>query len=297
MRQRPAFTMIELLVVIAIIAVLVTLLLPAVQSAREGARRVQCTNNLLQLGIALGNYASAHRVLPPGVVNDTGPILNVPQGYHYSWVVQVLPFIESGNVYRRFDFRHGVYQADNATARDAKIATFLCPSDKSGLMSYVGCHHDVEAPIDADNRGVLYLNSHVAFDDITDGRAYTILLGEVWNGPSLGWASGTRATLRNTGTRINEPGPVLPNPRGRALGKPKTQPDPEVDNLAAMKAMVEQGILGIDFVGGFASRHSQGANFLFCDCSVRFLSQSINDRVYRLLGNRADGDLIDSGEY
>src|SRR5438445_10225759 len=103
MRRRPAFTMIELLVVIAIIAILIGILLPAVQSAREMARRVQCTNNLLQLGIALGNYASTHGVLPPGVVNDKGPILNRPQGYHHGWAVQILPFIERGNVYRRFD--------------------------------------------------------------------------------------------------------------------------------------------------------------------------------------------------
>ena len=73
--------------------------------------------------------------------------------------------------------------------------------------------YDVEAPIDADNQGVLYLNSHVGYDDITDGPAYTILLGEVRRGaPTLGWAAGTRGTLRNTGSRINEPDPLIPGP-------------------------------------------------------------------------------------
>src|SRR5204862_6985407 len=113
------------------------------------------------------------------------------------WVVQILPFLERGTVYRRFDLRSGLYEPENETARGARISTFLCPSDLLGQMNYSGCHHDVEAPIDADNHGVLYLNSHVAYADITDGPAYTVLLGEVRSSPSLGWASGTRATLRN----------------------------------------------------------------------------------------------------
>src|SRR5262245_24783321 len=183
MRQRPAFTMIELLVVVAIIGMLVSMLLPAIQSSREMARQVQCSNNLMQLGVALGNYASTHRVLPPGVVNDKGPILNLSQGYHYGWAVQVLPFIERGTVHRRFNFREGVYEPSNETARNVSIHTFLCPSNGfPGPMSYAGCHHDVEAPIDADNQGVLFLNSHVAYDDVTDGLAETILLGEIRTG-------------------------------------------------------------------------------------------------------------------
>ena len=79
MRRRRAFTLIELLIVVGIIAVLIALLLPAIQSAREQARRAQCINNLLQLGIAMGNYASTHSVLPPGVVNDKGPIVEPAQ--------------------------------------------------------------------------------------------------------------------------------------------------------------------------------------------------------------------------
>ena len=104
MRRRRAFTLIELLIVVGIIAVLIALLLPAIQAAREQARRAQCVNNLLQLGLALGNYASTHSVLPPGVVNDTGPILNVPHGYHHGWAVQILPFIGQNNVYSHFNY-------------------------------------------------------------------------------------------------------------------------------------------------------------------------------------------------
>ena len=126
--RRPGFTMIELLTVVAIIAVLIALLLPAIQSASEIARRTQCQNNLLQLGIALGNYVSTHEVLPPGVVNDKGPIQNVPRGYHFGWAVQILPFLEQRNLYRQFDFRHGLYEGRNVTVQSGRMSTFLCPS-------------------------------------------------------------------------------------------------------------------------------------------------------------------------
>src|SRR5579885_1981406 len=99
------FTLIEMLTVIAIIFVLITLLLPAVQATRELSRANHCRNNLLQLGLALGNYHSTHGVLPPGVVNEKGPISNLPNGYHVGWAVQILPFIEQANLYRRVDFR------------------------------------------------------------------------------------------------------------------------------------------------------------------------------------------------
>ena len=127
MRRQLGFTLIELLVVLAIVAILVSLLLPAIQSAREAVRRAHCANNLMQLGVALGSYASTHAVLPPGVVNDTGPIRNLPFGYHHSWVVQILPFLGQGNLYRHFDLREGVYEPSNDTVAAFTIATLILP--------------------------------------------------------------------------------------------------------------------------------------------------------------------------
>ena len=98
-RGKPGFTLIELMVTIAIIAILVALLLPAIQSARESANKASCASNLMQLGIAMGSYVSTHSVLPPGVVNLEGPIQNLPSGYHHSWVVQILPFIGQAEIF------------------------------------------------------------------------------------------------------------------------------------------------------------------------------------------------------
>jgi prepilin-type processing-associated H-X9-DG protein len=306
-RSRPAaFTLVELLVVVGIIMLLVSLILPGLRSGRESARRLQCGNNLLQLGVALGNYASAHRCLPPGCVDDKGPIYNVPQGYHFGWAVQILPFLELDAMYRRFNFRESVHSAHNETVQQVHLRMFLCPSGAANDgINYAGCHHDVEAPIDVDNHGVLCLNSRVRYDDVVDGPAHTILLGEIFTGdPQLGWASGTRASLRNTGTRINEFGPVVPagaatttptNPAGSRSGAPAGL-DPAIQRWVR-ENRVGEGMMPLDFVGGFGSHHLLGANFLFCDGSVRYLREAIDMRVFQLLGHRDDGELISDDSY
>ncbi len=298
MRRKPhddaGFTMIELLVVIAIIAVLIALLLPAVQAAREAARKLKCTNNLNQLGVALRQYVSTHRVLPPGTVEPKGPIVSVPRGYHMAWTVQILPYLEEQNRYARINFRHGAYDDANSTAFGGVLHVFLCPSNPRGggrSTDYAGCHHDVEAPIDANNHGLLYLNSHIADDEITDGPASTILLGETSGGSILGWFSGTRDTLRNTGSPINSPDPTFP------VGTPSYRSLTPEETLQKIGQMVEDGLLPVGYVGGYRSHHTFGANFLFADGSVRFLRDTIDTVVYRKLGHRADGEIVGDDQY
>jgi prepilin-type N-terminal cleavage/methylation domain-containing protein/prepilin-type processing-associated H-X9-DG protein len=276
------FTLIELLVVVAIIAVLIGLLLPAVQQSRESARRVQCKQNLLQIGMALHNYHAANRVLPPGCVDFNGPIRStIQEGYRFGWLAQILPYLDEGVAYRKLDFSDSAYSKSNRVVGYHPIPTFHCQSSPNrGPTSYAGLHHDVEAPIDVDNHGVLFLNSSVRLTDVSDGLAYTIFVGETGGGGSY-WSVGNHDTLRNTGTN---PMSVANANAGARLGA--TVDGDITDESDAAKTARALA------VGGFASRHSDGAQFFFGDGSVRMLSSSIDTTLYRRLGHREDGELV-----
>jgi prepilin-type N-terminal cleavage/methylation domain-containing protein len=275
------FTLVELLVVIAIIGVLVALLLPAVQAAREAARRTACLNNVTQLGLSLHNFEFHFETLPAGVTNADGPIRNEPKGTHVSWIVKILPYLEQNALAKNFDQAAGAYADVNAQVRAVQISPIQCPSspvpfeneDKTvARSSYAGCHHDAEAPIDKDNHGLLFLNSAVKYSDIYDGTTMTLLLGEsLTTRDGLGWVSGTRATLRNTSS-IEGGGPYLAQPAATPID-------------AAEKS-------GSLFVGGFGSYHPGGINIGLADGSTRFLSQNTEAKVLRQLGNRADGEIM-----
>jgi prepilin-type N-terminal cleavage/methylation domain-containing protein/prepilin-type processing-associated H-X9-DG protein len=289
---RKGFTLIELIVVFAIICVLVTLLLPAVAACRESARRNQCVNNLMQLAVALQHYQNVHEVLPPGVVNGTGPITNVPRGYHRGWLVQLLPYFEQDNIARRFDDAANLYAVENSTVRSFQIGILLCPSDGGphvrtdgvSLNNYAACHNDLEAPIGARDKGAFFLNSRIAYEDIPDGTSNTIFVGETKRHElDLGWASGTRATLRNVGIRPNAPDLLY--------GKEPITPWDDVDE-SSVSGPLQPDPNNPNLVGGFSSSHRGGANFTFGDGSVRFLSDSIRSKVYRCLANRADGEIV-----
>jgi prepilin-type N-terminal cleavage/methylation domain-containing protein/prepilin-type processing-associated H-X9-DG protein len=260
------FTLVELLVVIAIIGVLVGAMVPAIQASREVARRTMCTQHVGQLLLAVQSYENAFESLPAGVTNPDGPIRSEASGYHQGWLVQMLPYLDDGSIYRAVDFSKGVYDPANARVRLLSPDVFLCPSSpesKAGASDYAGGHHDLESPIADDNHGVMFLNSHVRREDITDGASHTLFVGEKLTEPDdLGWMSGTRATLRNTGTRLND--------------RP---------SLSANTA--------VTYVGGFASPHVNGANIGFGDGSVKFVPETIDIEIWRQLGHRADSKLLD----
>jgi prepilin-type N-terminal cleavage/methylation domain-containing protein/prepilin-type processing-associated H-X9-DG protein len=273
---RRGFTLIELLVVIAIIAILIALLLPAVQQAREAARRTQCKNNLMQLGIAMHNYEMAFEIMPSGTVNLTGPIRNLEEGYHMSWLAQLLPAMEQASLFGMINFNESVYAPANTAARTAPIATFQCPSDNrqsAGSSSYAGCFGGDDVAIDMNNNGLLFLNSGVGYHEIRDGASNTILAGEKiipMGFKDLGWMSGTMATLRNTGVAINT-GWDIGGPRANRGGPIAPQQAPS-DTATS----------------GYSSQHTGGAQFVFADGSVRFLSENIDLKTYSHLGNRED---------
>jgi prepilin-type N-terminal cleavage/methylation domain-containing protein len=284
------FTLVELLVVITIIGILIALLLPAVQAAREAARRAACANNLTQIGLALQNYISAHGALPPGTVDKQGPIHNVAEGYHMGWLAQVLPYLEEDSTYKHIDFGVGVYNKKNSPVRAVRISLFVCPSsgdprrgsgepfERVAVSTYAGCQNDVEAPINTDNHGVLFLNSHISPRDVTDGATNTIYVGEkLVSSDDLGWMSGTRATLRNAGEKLNT--------EVRELWERSSSAQPE------QKARAKNDL----YVGGFSSAHPGICNFLLGDGAVRCVSDLIELGVVQQLANRADGKLLTQG--
>ena len=217
--RRPGFTLIELLVVIAIIGVLIALLLPAVQAAREAGRRAQCINNLKQIGIAIHNYHGAFQALPFGKGPSYGTVLpGTPVYARWSANSQLLMFIEQGNLFNSINFNlppetPGMagavpfmppYQNPNranATASVTQVATFLCPSDGPPINSWPGGNNylgnqqtwacdlsENSASTVAPNeqpRGIFYFLSAVRLADVTDGTSNTAFYSEKLRGKGI----------------------------------------------------------------------------------------------------------------
>ncbi|MCC7084819.1 MAG: DUF1559 domain-containing protein [Pirellulales bacterium] len=328
---RTAFTLVELLVVIAIIGIMVAMLLPGLQGSRELARRTACSNKLAQLSMAMHNYEMAHEVFPPGVTEAKGPIRNEAQGSHHNWIIQLLPYMEETSTFRNIDQNQSVYSGKNAPVMAMQLASVTCPTESNvpppgvggrpGITNYAGVHHDLESPIDADNHGLLFLNSRIRYHDITDGAKHTLLIGEKLSDiADLGWLSGTRASLRNTGSNLNCALPMqiawskIPNDPNPPSSEPAAPPDPTATNIVAnpadvpaaesenppaavekpqplVPAIPENAPDPIAFVGGFNSMHAGGVNFVFADGSIKFLPETIDLSILQQLANRADGKL------
>ncbi len=329
--HRHGLTLMECLAVILAIGILISLLLPAVQAARETARRAQCQMNLQQIGLALRNYESLHTVLPAGTVENGGPVSNVPLGFHHSWTVAILPWLAPATaIHVRYD--QSVYSPSNLLlmVQSGQPSGYACPASRWGIpggyvTSYAGCHDDRDKPIDVEDHGVFFRNSTVRSLEIPDGTAHTIFVGEKPRyGPEWGWMSGTRATLRTTAIPIpqmlelierqgNDGAPPMESPQDlirmirpdvwstnvpfgdveAALSQASKVPElPEDPKVIEELQKFGEIPEGRPIIGGFGSEHPGVTNFLFGDMSVRPVWHQVDPKVLRGLGNRLDGEGI-----
>jgi prepilin-type N-terminal cleavage/methylation domain-containing protein len=309
-RGRQAFTLVELLVVIAIIGVLVALLLPAVQAAREAARRMSCTNKLKQLGLALHNYHDTHRTFPPGVLlfgsGANCPPMGGTNETGASWLVLLLPYLEQQPLYQQFNFHQRfvgrfnlINQSPNGPWQFQPLALVKCPSDPKAIANgsvvtnYVGvagggCNGltncgNLPAP-DCEgaagrlyfSNGVFFKNSNVRLANITDGTTNVYLLGET------------------NYMRVPSDANVGTNYPSWAAGADLRVPaiNSSYQTMAAAVLPINSPALPTDsggFMRLFGSHHVRGCNMTLADGSTRFVSDNINLQTHRLLGARDDG--------
>ncbi len=335
--RRRGFTLIELLVVIAIIAVLIALLLPAVQAAREAARRLQCVNNMKQLGIAFANYHDTKGSFPQGYAswNTWGPL------------VMMLPYMEQGNLYNGLNFYQG-FSANSASSRTvggpnttvgfATINSFQCPSDPDRLTSaeahlnYVCCMgSDVyrgttpQSPFNGVFVGPCCGPARLdVCEGITDGTSNTVGASERVKG--IGASSGTFDSLRPSSSFT----PNMPATAAAAGASPQTaynackglrgptsasfasggdplggywmdaEPSQEMYNHVMTPNLWSCATNTTNYNGvasSASSRHSGGVNTLFMDSSVHYIKDSINPTTWWALGTKGNSEVIDSSTY
>ena len=310
--QRIGFTLVELLVVIAIIGVLVSLLLPAVQAAREAARRTQCTNHLKQMGLAVQTYHDARNGLPPGHINGSG---------HACWPVLIMPYMELSTVVDQLDLEISWY-CQPPELVELQIPGYYCPSrERSVFLSLdfnerYGCEQlrggalndyalnggsgDFYPWYDEDegrSRGVAYRPDFISgtyeagfnifknwrhlieFKHVTDGLSQTLLIGEKW--VHLDYQGMTRKGDGTFWSGDLHPPTVRVTGQNYPLAHSDTDPTPLFDPIHM----------------AFGGPHPGICLFAMCDGSTQSISSNTNTTVLALLAERADGNVIPDGAF
>jgi len=304
-RSLRAFTLVELLVVIAIIGVLVALLLPAVQAAREAARRMSCSNNLKQLGLGMHNYHDAFLIFPFGMNGDLVD-LNSGSPNRLCWVPLILPFIEQSNLHDQINFELDLNPYASNTGgwdivRATAIPMLMCPSDpanpKMGNQgfhgNYVLCNGSSSITTTTNQEGfdldgMFFPQSKISFRDVTDGTSNTVMGAELILVPDTLSATGhdMRGRYYNTQdggmffSTLYSPNTSVADRRQHCSIKAPHAPCQRVNDPKHQSAR---------------SYHAAGAQSVFADGSVHFIAETINATTWNNLGSRNDGNVL--GEF
>ena len=310
MTNRRGFTLIELLVVIAIIAILIGLLLPAVQKVREAAARMQCKNNLKQIGLALHSYHDRANGFPPAYFSNLQPGTQPSDpngdctwneiGPGWGWGAYLLNDLEQNNLYRQIRFDLDIKDPANAASRATTLKVYICPSeprpnnfavvDGNGNplvtvahSSYVGMNGAPNGVTsDAfDNNGAFIRNTRFQIKDITDGLSNTLLIGErCTNMSNTTWVGAVQGAIVPD-LRYND----LPDQLANAEG------DAALVLAHGSTTHLPNNPLVFD-ADATASFHVSGVNFLFGDGSVQSINSAIDPNVYQALCTRNGGESI-----
>lgn len=328
--RREAFTLVELLVVIAVIGILVALLLPAVQAAREAARRMSCQNNLKQLGLALHNYEGTHRVFPPSTITDGGAA-----GQPWSGQAMLLPYLEGDTTYTLIDFSSGYHQPPNTTnfpplgVAPLRVPVLLCPSDPNdrarlnaaGVPEHyplcyglnVGMYHIYNPVTRADGGGAFAVNGRIGPASFVDGLSNTLAISEVKAFtprfhdavlPAAPPASPAAVSPSVSGGAWSTTNGHTEWVCGRAIHNGFTTtftPNTKVPHQAAgatydidvTSSREGRNLTDITYaVVTSRSFHPGVVNSLLMDGSVRSMGQTIDLAIWRGLGTRAGGEPV-----
>jgi prepilin-type N-terminal cleavage/methylation domain-containing protein/prepilin-type processing-associated H-X9-DG protein len=299
MRVRNGFTLIEVLVVIAIIAILIALLLPAVQKVRESASRTQCASNLHQLGIALHNHHITKKQFPPA--RQAFPLVHSPQAH-------LLPFVEQENLQRLVDFTQSPLGSANATASQTLVKLFICPSDSStGRVpgsADAGINYPTNVGSGAASFGLIaagdgvFTETPLSMAHIVDGTSNTVAFGESLLGAGLAPTEPRRDVYEMAGGADPAPASCAAASGGAWSGKRGARWINGHYGDALYNHYFTPNATTWDCGNGFhnkalssaRSMHAGGANILFCDGSVRFAHDSVALAVWRAIATRAGGE-------
>jgi prepilin-type N-terminal cleavage/methylation domain-containing protein/prepilin-type processing-associated H-X9-DG protein len=320
--RRRAFTLIELLVVIAIIAVLIGLLLPAIQKVREAANRMKCSNNLKQLGIAVHNYHDAQGAFPPGYQNMVSPQYpNLPASrFRWSFIAKLTPYLEQTNIYNSLDLTIPLYMDSqggvfpvNQLGVSQTVSLLLCPSDSQtrvypafGQTNYAGClGNGANGGARIQANGLFFQNSKVRLADITDGTSNTAMCSEQilgLGGPDVTdptlvdvrYVYGQKSLNADVSDEVCRNLTTWKTDRGARWADGEVQYE-QYDHHYPPNAPQWDCVQLEHSWKPPRSMHTSGVNVLFADGSEHFISNSVNIDTWRALGSRNGGEVL--GDY